>query len=252
MITHFTKTEFDFIEKNISLMSISKIALHLNISRTAIYTVIRKNENIKQKLIDAKNEYLKPLTQFQKSVFYGCMLGDSCLEKKRSETETSRFMCKHSTKQTDYLEYKKSIFKNYVANEATRSTFDERTQMVYSVTEFRTHASDEFGKYRKQFYPNGKKILTQDIISNIDEIGLAFWFMDDGCFRGMFATMCFEESELELCKTYFLSRFGLNVKITKSKCIQIIKEDLLKFETLIFPHLHKTMYYKLVNKFKNV
>lgn len=241
----FTQQQSNFIRENIGKMPILKISEILNIGRTPIYTFIKNNLDVSETLTFSRNEYQKEFTDFQKSVFFGCMLGDSCLEKVKTKSGFSRLFFKHSVKQKLYLEHKKDVFKNYVSNQNKRCYFDKRTEKEYCVCEFRTHSTEMFGEYRKLFYPNNVKTLTYEILSEIDDVALAYWFMDDGSKRGYFAVMCFTDSELEMCRNYFLEKWNLRTRITNSRTLVIESEDLLKFESIIFPYLHESMYYKL-------
>lgn len=45
---------------------------------------------------------------------------------------------------------------------------------------FRTENLPYFTWLRKEFYPKGKKIAPMDLVEQIDDFGIAVWFMDDG------------------------------------------------------------------------
>ncbi|KKN10116.1 hypothetical protein LCGC14_1039840, partial [marine sediment metagenome] len=49
------------------------------------------------------------------------------------------------------------------------------------VTQVATRRFPYFGMLRKLFYPLGKKRVSRELVSELDDFGLAVWFLDDGC-----------------------------------------------------------------------
>lgn len=99
------------------------------------------------------------------------------------------------------------------------------------------------------FYSNGKKHINEEILNNIDALGLAVWFMDDGYYyhEGFgIATNCFSIEELKLVINILKSKFNLEFRIQPSNnTIRLIKRDASKFIELVKPYIHKDCIYKL-------
>jgi hypothetical protein len=67
--------------------------------------------------------------------------------------------------------------------------------------------------YREWFYPEGVKVVPNDIAQHLTTRGLAHWFMQDG-YKHLksvkFATNSFNDTDLELLIQALSSNFGLN------------------------------------------
>lgn len=123
------------------------------------------------------------LTKQQKSVLIGTILGDGFLQK--TGEKNARLRLEHSQKQKDYVLWKGNIFGRLFQG---KPNFLERihpkTKETYKYCRWQSSASPSFGKWRKYFYPNGKKIVPDDIGEIFTEpITLAVWYMDDGYFN---------------------------------------------------------------------
>lgn len=111
-----------------------------------------------------------------KSFFYGTLLGDSYLYH-------GTFCCKQITKSLIY--FKGRIIQKYFPYCGLRiKEYDGYTdkngvnhQKYYQLTTTRT---EYFKKLQNKFYPNGKKIVTKDMIQSLTPIGYAMWYADDG------------------------------------------------------------------------
>jgi hypothetical protein len=56
--------------------------------------------------------------------------------------------------------------------------FDNRTAKTYHNTKMQTHRTELFEEQYQRWYPNGKKIVPQDVA--LTPLSLAIWFADDG------------------------------------------------------------------------
>lgn len=158
------------------------------------------------------------LSEFQKAVLVGTILGDACLEGNWSKTNY-RLQVRQSVDQEDYVTWKYDIFKNIVL---TPPQHYERTNSVW----FRTISHTDITELYRLFYPQGKKIIPESVIGELlrNPITLAVWFMDDGNLvrkngevRGYHLnTQSFSEEENEfLCKV-LLSTYGISGSVEKN------------------------------------
>jgi len=108
----------------------------------------------------------RELNDIQEQVLIGSLFGDGNL----SKFKTPHFNEAHSIKQREYLIWKKNCFSN----------FDPYLNENDKTINFSTKSDVSFTRYRKIFYPNGKKILPKQLLYKVDNLGLAVWIMDDG------------------------------------------------------------------------
>ena len=118
------------------------------------------------------------LTKRQQAIILGAVLGDSTVEK---AWKNPRIRFAHSIKQQEYLFWKYNEFKDISCKPALIRERHWKTDKIYESWQFNTHALDELHYYRNFFYPNGKKIIQDQIINVLtNPLSLAVWFMDDG------------------------------------------------------------------------
>ena len=120
------------------------------------------------------------LTKQQTNVLVGTVLGDGFLQK--TGEKNARLRLEHSDKQKDYVLWKGKIFgRLFQGTPSYLERIHPKTKATYSYCRWQSSASPSFGKWRKYFYPNGKKIIPTDIGNFlIHPITLAVWYMDDG------------------------------------------------------------------------
>ncbi len=112
-----------------------------------------------------------PLTQLQKEIIIGTILGDSYLDCTKSG---SRLQVKQSEK---YKEYVFWLYKE-LANLCKSCPKQRKDNMQWY---FNTRYIKELSDLRKIFYPNGKKIVPNNISDLlVSPRSLAIWYMDDG------------------------------------------------------------------------
>lgn len=113
------------------------------------------------------------LTQFQKSVIKGTILGDGYL--RRLEGRSDAFLeINHSYKQKSYVDWKYQKLKNIcLSPPKKRSSNNGRTAYRF-FTKQHPYLTEMF----YLFYNEKGKIIPSNI--DIDKVTLAVWFMDDG------------------------------------------------------------------------
>jgi LAGLIDADG DNA endonuclease family protein len=134
----------------------------------------------------SNDDIITPLTDYQKQVFTGCMLGDGWMELGTYGKNPS-FRAEHCLKDKEYVQYLYSIFENF----CTEKGYSERTRTdnrpgwpkhTYSAC-FHTRSIPAFVEHYNRWYKNGKKIIPLDLkASELTPAACAVWFADDGCF----------------------------------------------------------------------
>ncbi len=170
-----TKEQFE--EEYKSGKSLDEIAEAYHIQRDHI-TQLREHYGIKRrgpKYIHRKKTE-KPLSTRQKRIIYGGLMGDA------GQMSPASIKMKHSTKQKEYLMWKYNELKEHVSPVSLQEDkqYDKRYKKYYYYIRFYTNANSWIEEIVGKFYPIHRKIVTDEILDNIDELALAIWFMDDG------------------------------------------------------------------------
>lgn len=183
----------------------------------------------------------------EKQIILGSLLGDmycritnSC---KNAQVEEV-----HSMKQQSYLLWKLSRLESLSFNlRETEIGALHAESRVYSVLNY----------YYCLFYKNGKKQVNRVILDKLDALGLAVWYMDDGSYSKKdkncrFYTNCFSYEENLLIKRWFEERWNLLPRIhscfKRGKSYYFINfnaENTKKLISIIEPHIHESMKYKI-------
>ena len=111
------------------------------------------------------------LTEVQKSVVIGCLLGDGYLRQLKGR-RNAFLEINHSFKQKDYVDWKYSVLKNICKSGPKSRKYSNR--VAYR---FYTKAHLKLTELLEVFYKDGKKQVPD---FDMDPLVLAVWFMDDG------------------------------------------------------------------------
>ena len=184
------------------------------------------------------------LTQLQKSVLIGSLLGDGYLrivpERKNAFLEVN-----HSIKEKEYVDWKFKIFRNICISEPKmRSGKDGR--IAYR---FFTKQHSELTKFHKIFYRNGQKVIPSNL--QLNPIILSVWFMDDGsrCSDSDFylnSQEFIKEDQEKLVEK--LEILGLKARLNRDKKyyrIRFLSPSIPRLKKMIRNYLRPSMYYKL-------
>jgi recombination protein RecA len=199
----------------------------------------------------------------QWQVILGSVMGDGNLSPNPSGRTGVRLRMGHGAGQERYLDWKVSLLGNIKhtrttnAKEAVFADFtplpelDELRQVVY------------FG--------GGKKHLTWDYLKALTPLALAIWYMDDGCFtlrskssqertegdsgRIEICVEAFSEGSRERLVDYLRDTHGLDANLTvrgarQMHVLQFTTDSSATFQKLLAPHVHESMEYKLLPRFR--
>lgn len=194
------------------------------------------------------------LTKQQISVLIGVVLGDGFLQK--TGEKNARLRLEHSQKQNDYVLWKGNIFGRLFQSKPNYlERIHPKSKATYSYCRWQSSATPAFGKWRKYFYPNGKKIIPNDIEDFLKEpITLAVWYMDDGYFNKIDKNSYIylgrvTRAEAEILKLAIKENFGIVATIydKKNKGFALFfgAMETKKLQALISPFVIKSLQYKL-------
>ena len=187
-------------------------------------------------------------------IIIGSILGDGFLTPLTKREKLSRLWLKYDDKRYLYLKWLYQELKPIGVDPIKK-------KKNYTQHYFLTHSLKELGMLRKQFYPNGKKIIPKDIFSVlVHPLSLAVWYMDDGNldFRdryhcnATFATYGFSEKECRTLVEVLQKNFGIASRIHQTTMrnkvyyrLYILSRSTDVFMGLIRPYMHSCFAYKL-------
>ena len=189
------------------------------------------------------------LSEYQKAIVIGTILGDGCLCDNWSKTNY-RLKMSHSIKQQEYVLWKYSVLKNWIL---TEPKIHEKTK---SIT-IRTISHPELTDLHAIFYQDKKKIIPQNIEDLLSPIALAVWFMDDGnavrhksgdIYAYNLNTQSFDRPEHQILIKVLRDKFDLHPNINKnngSLRLYIGVKDKINFANLIKDYIVPSMQYKI-------
>lgn len=194
------------------------------------------------------------LTQNQKEIFYGCLLGDSSMELNSNKTK-ARFKFGHSLKQKDYLLYKQDLFKGIVSDLYERESYHKKVDKSYKGCCVNSFYLKSLKEIYDLFYVNGRKSITEENVKLLTIQSFAYLFMDDGTKKGVISTMSFTKEENEILVNHLKNISDVEFKVIlyfekrNNKTyylIRPVKKELLKFNNLIKEYIPESMKYKLI------
>lgn len=199
------------------------------------------------------------LHPFQRQMILGSVLGDGSLS--RSDTFASSYRVTHGEAQREYCDWKREICSGITR--AGKLSVVTKGRGDYSdgpKFRFWTKSVGELSELRRVFYPEGKKIIPQEVLDELDEVGLAFWFMDDGStdiqegrpqkYRTVRLAVCdFDDDSVDRAQKWFERRWGLHSTVQRKSgkypYLHFFNENATEFLKIVAPYIHETMQYKL-------
>ena len=240
-------------KKNLLCTSDHKVAYIDNIMNISSINYIEASELVNKYVIKNSFNYnINPLfNKEQLSVSIGILMGDGHVNK------NGCFSTAHGEKQNDYSKYIHSIL-------GGKLSYNKKNQ---TTVQFNNNGHTH--KFRELFYENGKKTI-KNILNYIDDISLAFWYMDDGYLKLSkgcvnysieLCTDSFSKEDHILLQNMFKNKFNIKTTIIKLKPnkyrknehyrLRIGTKDSISFFNLISPYICDNMKYKLPTVYHN-
>ena len=179
----------------------------------------------------------------QVQLVYGSYLGDGSLHITKKNRFRLRFI--HSEKQKSYLEWKADMFGINNIKYIKHNGYSQKK--AYSC------CTKCFDLINFDYCNNKKstdKYLSDKILNNIDERGLAIWFMDDGSvcknIVNIHSNSFSYDTHLKFIELF--KRFGIECGIAKSRTYYFLKFDVINSEKLIsiiYKYIHPNLLYKV-------
>lgn len=199
----------------------------------------------------------------KRSLLLGMLLGDGCLKTKTHKKQNGdvsvyyEFVIAHSSKQKEYLEYKRNLFHKLMGGKLPKLNYESRTDS------FRfSRAHKIFRLFHRILYSNNnKKYFTDKVFRYLTPQSIAIWYMDDGGLsknkNNGKITSCemrlytyFSKEEANRAIKYFKTVYDINVKkrhyMNRNQYNLIFNtKESFKLEVLISDFIIDSMKYKL-------
>lgn len=243
------KLKWDF-NKAVELLNkgftYAEISRELKVNTITIQCYFLKHFGKKEKNTNTAKRI--ELSQIQKEVLFGGLLGDINLHiSKKNNSKNAFGKIEHSTKQLELVNYKKNIFSNISNDVKSIKRFDSRTNKTYYSSYFNLNTNPVLTEWFNLFYKNNKKIIPENL-SLLTPLAIAIWFMDDGYKIGKtygFSTNSFSKDEIERLSLYLYDKFKLKTTIQSNNRLYIKMESSGLFNYLVSPFILESMKYKL-------
>jgi recombination protein RecA len=204
------------------------------------------------------------LSSMQWQVILGGVMGDGALSAPvRQDDESARFRMGHGASQTEYLDWKASLFGNIGQSRST----NERGAGFVDLTPL-----PELAELRQAVYlGDGKKHLSWEYLKALTPLSLAVWYMDDGSFnlrakglqertragsgRSEICVQAMSPGSRERLAEHLADTFDLRPTLRlrgarQQAYLTFAKAETAKLHTLIAPYVHPSMQYKLLPQFR--
>ncbi len=182
------------------------------------------------------------LTEEQKEILIGVLLGDGAMRKKTH----ALLEINHSYKQKDYVDWLYQKLENYTDTEP-KMRKSNGNRIAYRFT---TRSLPVLTKFYDNFFQEKHKIIPDNL--KLSPLTLAVWYMDDGsrCDKDIYLnTQQFTQEEQKklilLLEKQYLILASLN-KDKQYRRIRIKKDSVQKFISIISPFIVSSMRYKLL------
>lgn len=188
------------------------------------------------------------LSDLQREVVIGTILGDGCLISSRSGL-AARLQIRHQVKHFEYVEWKYKFFPSWIT---TYPRYDRFNDSIV----FRTICHPDLMAIRKVFYVNGFRTVPMNIGKLLTSpLSLAIWYMDDGArypnwIASKLCTYAFGEEGNLLLQKCLKDNFNLQSVIyrdSKGFYLCFRRDCALRFYEIIKPFIINCMKYKLWN-----
>jgi len=193
-----------------------------------------------------------------KQIILGTLLGDASIVIKGPQ---ARLSISHSTMQDNYVRHIESVLGalccgvyDVVNKEHTKHDGTIIKTTAGLLLQSKVHPY--FLELRERIYIDGRKTVTEQWLNQVTEVGLAYFFMDDGSsrcnVRGIkrvyeFHTQSYNDNERALICGWLL-RFGIDAWQSKRKSIVLSMKSDDRFVKLVEPFIIESMRYKLFGK----
>ena len=192
------------------------------------------------KLVRVQSQYL---TEDQRQVVYGSVLGDGSLCKIGKMEDGCYQLCiDHGIVQAEYCRWKEAILSPWVGY-----SFSEEDRVGFNTI--------PMCELKFNFGESDSCVIPQKLIDSLDVLGLAVWYMDGGSYEkwggGKSTLYCSKFNNREAMLPLFSEKFGLNPSLKKSG-FYFNSQDTHRLHKLIAPYVFPAIEHKIHPKLRGM
>lgn len=180
------------------------------------------------------------LTEEEKQIIVGCLLGDATMRKKTN----SLIEINHSFKQKVLVDHLYKLLERFVLT-PPKTRNGKEGRIAYRFT---TRSLSIFNNFFTSFFPIKKKQIPLDLL--LTPISLAYWIMDDGSKSRSSIYLNTQKYDLndQLMLLKKLKEMGISATLNKDKIYQRIRistKSIQKIKNMVLPYILPEFLYKL-------
>jgi len=224
----------------------SEIAEKLNLTIRQV-TTYRHHNKIGADTLGVRRTSKLELTNIEKQVIYGSMLGDGYIED--DKLGYCRIVIKHGEKQKDYVYYKHNLLKRFSNDITQYERKDNRLKFKDHIEiGFKTTTNEIFEEYKKLYYNEFRnRIVCKEHLYQLNGLGWAIWIMDDGYWDSdsiSLSTHRYSDNDRNIIIEY-MNSINIKATIQSSGVIHISKHCVNELIENVKPYFVKDLLYKL-------
>lgn len=197
------------------------------------------------------------LTEFQKEVLHGLMIGDGHITRAKTPSYTQTFGQKYEL----FAKHIYSLFRDFCSTSGlyTYEVQSGKNSPFYRRWIVSTLSSTEFHYFSNLYYIFNDlgeriKIIPSNIKSIITPVALAYLVMSDGNFHKThgiirLCTNCYTKTEVQLLSDAILDRYGIPSRLehvrNEQYIIVIRRVDVPKFQAVVKPYVLPLFLYRI-------
>ena len=194
------------------------------------------------------------LNDLQTQVILGSCLGDGTISKPSC---SGRFSVYHIKKHEGYINFKRQLLNGLRSrlddDIRNKITPNGKVYINHEMKKLFTECSLQLSKLRDLIYHNGKKTISKEWLSKINDLGLAFWYLDDGSIisnkTGYISIHKFINDH-ELLIEWFDKKFNIQTRMTTGKRLYFNAVAFEKLCKIIAKYTPDCMKYKILPKYR--
>ncbi|MDO8657294.1 MAG: LAGLIDADG endonuclease [Candidatus Levybacteria bacterium] len=192
------------------------------------------------------------LSRDQKSILFGIILGDGYLQS--TGKNNARLRLEHGYQQKEYLFWKiEKLHQLFQGKPVYLERVHPLTKKTYKYWRHQSQSTPYLGKIRKLFYPEGKKMIPDNLEEYINPQMFAVWYMDDGYYYlrdkcGYLYLGNVSEKEANVVSLAIFKKFNIQSKVKQKKkgfAIYFPRTQVEKLKLLIKNHIIDYFNYKI-------
>jgi len=197
--------------------SIQEIAAEYDVRYGAVYRyfVCNKLLSLGRKLSSKARTLIakSALTQGQKELVFGTLLGDGCVRYFGKTAQYPKLTIMHGREQEGYIRWKAVRLEPFAVVYPT-------CNVSRNVFMLNTYPHPDFVRFREMFYEKGSKGVPEEL-SLLTPFAIAVWYCDDG--YAAKAALCTHSFDVRSCRrlaTIFKERYGIAADISAYRDIR--------------------------------